>query len=93
MNEKKLLKKFGYIVECESPFEIRHKKDGSFATGNAAYKVLEYIKDKVSTDKKILAFANFMGCHSGIYESTDGKQHHYQNPEELYKIYKKYFKK
>jgi len=34
-----LLERYGWIVECESPFEIRHE-DGSFATGQAATTVL-----------------------------------------------------
>lgn len=33
--DKELLEKHGWIVECQSPFEIRHS-DGSFATGQAA---------------------------------------------------------
>lgn len=46
MSEKDigLLAKYGWVVECESPFEIRHE-DGSFATENAAYIVLEYLQE------------------------------------------------
>lgn len=33
----------GWIIECESPFEIR-TKDGSFASGEAAYIVLDYLR-------------------------------------------------
>jgi hypothetical protein len=35
-----LLKENGWEIECESPFEIRHK-DGSFATMKAAYSIVE----------------------------------------------------
>ena len=31
------------LVECESPFEIRHK-DGSFASENAAWMIVRYLK-------------------------------------------------
>ena len=33
--DREILEKNGWTVECESPFEIRHE-DGSFATGQAA---------------------------------------------------------
>ena len=45
MNDPKieLLEKNGWEVECESPFEIRHKDDPeSFATGWAAELIYEY---------------------------------------------------
>lgn len=45
MSEKDigLLAKYGWVVECESPFEIRCE-DGSFATLGAAVIVLEYLE-------------------------------------------------
>jgi len=44
MSEKKeILEDNGWIIECESPFEIRHE-DGSFATGQAANIVLYFLK-------------------------------------------------
>jgi len=39
----KLLEDNGWVVECESPFEIR-TKDGSFASGEAAQIVLHDLK-------------------------------------------------
>ena len=44
-NDEKLLNKYGWEIECESPFEIRHE-DGSFATMQAAHTVLESIKEE-----------------------------------------------
>lgn len=41
--EEKLLEKYGWTIECESPFEIRHE-DGSFASNQAAYMVVEQLK-------------------------------------------------
>lgn len=38
-----LLEKYGWVVECESPFEIRHE-DGSFATKSAAWIILYYYR-------------------------------------------------
>lgn len=39
-----ILEDNGWIIECESPFEIRHE-DGSFATQQAAEIVLAYYTD------------------------------------------------
>lgn len=42
-----ILETEGWIVECESPLEIRHKVSNSFSTGIAAELVIESImKDK-----------------------------------------------
>jgi len=41
------LEKAGWIIECESPFEIRHK-DGSFATGQGAKIIQEIIEGKLT---------------------------------------------
>lgn len=38
--DKELLEKYGWIVECESPFEVRHT-DGSFASMQGAECVLD----------------------------------------------------
>lgn len=43
MTNEDLLKENGWEVECESPFEIRHE-DGSFASMNAAYRVVEELR-------------------------------------------------
>jgi hypothetical protein len=43
--EEYLLKTNGWDVECESPFEIRHE-DGSFASKQAAYSVLNELKSE-----------------------------------------------
>jgi hypothetical protein len=45
MTNEEILTTEGWEVECELPFEIRHT-DGSFATGQAADIVLEYLKDE-----------------------------------------------
>lgn len=42
--DKIALEYYGWAVECESPFEIRHE-DGSFASGQAAYTVLRDVED------------------------------------------------
>jgi len=42
-NDEKLLKKYGWEIECEHPFEIKHK-DGSFATNQAAHMVVEQLE-------------------------------------------------
>jgi len=44
MKDEALLERHGWTVECQSPFEIRHE-DGSFASEQAAYMVLRFLKD------------------------------------------------
>ena len=46
MDEKqiRLLEDADWIVECESPLEIRHTETGSFATGLAANMVIELLE-------------------------------------------------
>jgi hypothetical protein len=43
MTNEELLKENGWEIECQSPFEIRHE-DGSFASMNAAYSVVEELR-------------------------------------------------
>ena len=38
------LNEAGWVVECESPLEIRHFESDSFATGIAAQFIVEAIK-------------------------------------------------
>ena len=42
--DEKLLEENGWFVECESPFEIRYKDGGAFASGLAAQIVLDDLK-------------------------------------------------
>lgn len=50
----KLLKKNGWEVECMSPFEIRYKDGGAFATGLAAEIVLYDLKKENNEAKKTI---------------------------------------
>lgn len=60
MNEKdeKLLEENGWIVECESPFEIRHEFSGSFASNWAA----EYVVEILKQENKPLYLIRNWGC-------------------------------
>lgn len=49
MKTNDLLDKCGWDVECSSPFEIRHRETGSFATGLAAEIVEEYYHNNAVT--------------------------------------------
>ena len=51
--EEKLLEENGWEVECESPFEIR-TEDGSFASGEAADIVLDYLKEETSEETDLI---------------------------------------
>lgn len=44
MNNYDCLERLGWVVECLSPFEIRHE-DGSFASGRAASIVLRAVQE------------------------------------------------
>ena len=54
--DEQLLKKNDWVVECESPFEIRHTETGSFASGIAVEMVLQNLKSKANKKTK---------CHCG----------------------------
>lgn len=43
----KALEEIGWIIECQSPLEIRHVTDGSFITGNAAKSFLQALNMSV----------------------------------------------
>lgn len=45
MKDKKILKHFGWTIECQSPYEIKHE-DGSFASGQAAHFVIEQLRSE-----------------------------------------------
>lgn len=47
--DKVILEYLGWIVECESPFEIRHE-NGSFASGQAADIVMSWLRDPANQD-------------------------------------------
>lgn len=44
-NDKDLLENNGWIVECESPLEIRSENGESFASGLAAQFVIESLRE------------------------------------------------
>ena len=50
--DEALLAEYGFIVECESPFEIALEDDpfGSRATGQAAQMLLEAIREAEGVD-------------------------------------------
>lgn len=63
MNEKtkEILEQGGWSIECESLFEIRHG-DGSFATGKAAYLVVDALKEEFNPKKNLLfEYKNWKG--------------------------------
>lgn len=48
MNEEdiKLLEENGWIVVCESPFEIENESGDAMASGEAAELILQHLKNK-----------------------------------------------
>lgn len=57
--EEKALEYYGWTIECQSPFELRHE-DGSFASGQAANylvdSLIEEYKDEVLNIPIVLVF-------------------------------------
>ena len=52
MKREELLKKHGWEIDCESPFEIS-TKDGSFARGEAAIHVLASLEQEENDEQPI----------------------------------------
>jgi hypothetical protein len=70
-DDEKLLEENGWIIECESPFEIS-TKDGSFARDEGAYIVLEslkYERDNVFSLKDMRDSFN-AGMNRGVYVAS-----------------------
>lgn len=44
-SDEELLADSGWVIECESPLELRHS-DGSFATKFAAYVLMSHLNDE-----------------------------------------------
>jgi len=62
-----LLNDNGWIIECESPFEIRHS-DGSFASGQGARAVLDELKyDFEAFSEEEMGEAFRAGRERGVY--------------------------
>lgn len=53
-NDIKRIEAQGWVVECESPLEIRHS-DGSFATRNAARTIVDGILSEGAEESTLLA--------------------------------------
>jgi hypothetical protein len=69
LNDEKLLNDNGWEVECYTPFEIR-TKDGSFASGEAAWMVLHWLREQNASSPTY-----FVLRKSGCGVSGDGKIH------------------
>ena len=54
-NDVEFLEKNGWIVECQSPFEIS-TKDGSFASGQAAYMILAQLREEQKQWKTLIIY-------------------------------------
>ena len=72
--DKEILTKNGWEVECESPFEIRHE-DGSFATQQAAWIVLQDLRGEESIGHCNHCLTTIWGFQSH-FRDEDGKMYH-----------------
>ena len=69
---QQLLEEDGWTVECESPLEIRHD-DGSFASGNAALILMDYLRQQAADDKAYAALNTIQGCAQLAKQSCEGQ--------------------
>jgi hypothetical protein len=53
-DDEVILRMNGWEVECQSPFEIRTTDGYSFATNQAAYIVLNYLRPKDNDPRRLL---------------------------------------
>lgn len=59
--EEKALERFGWTVNCKSPFEISHS-DGSTATGQAAWLVFDECKKQFKNESPLVfEYKNWKG--------------------------------
>jgi len=64
-----LLEDNGWVVECESPFEISHSETESFAKGYAAQLVLDSLKNEADTERRTIVDLAIRFCSS--YNKTN----------------------
>lgn len=93
-NDKLILVKNGWTIECENPFEIRNEETGDFASGVAAKAVLDslpkFIDDKEKIDTIIdylyscyeaeISLQNVRYIHPMFYNGTFSENNTYQPP-------------
>jgi len=75
-----ILEKIGWVIECESPVEIRHSESGSFANGDIAKEIILDLKNTIFNSTLYKHFkgglyyylfeASFACCHED-YDSID----------------------
>lgn len=51
--DEEILKYYGWDIECQCPYELRHP-DGSFASGNAAIRVISSLREDWLQEQKDL---------------------------------------
>jgi endonuclease III len=69
----KILEANGWTVECESPLEIRHEESESFATGTAAYFVLDALVSSKDREDRLIKeiaedFVKFVNEYMSVEE-------------------------
>ncbi len=69
--QEALLNKHGWMVECYSPFEIRHEETGSFATLWAAEMVVEAIEREHREETYYDRFKESQQKHENCPELTE----------------------
>lgn len=45
LSDRDILENYGWVIECESPYEVRHE-DGSFASGQAVSYLIDSLKEE-----------------------------------------------
>ena len=66
-DQKELLEYNGWVVECESPFEIRHEESGSFATGLAAKMIAMQLEQEKYGDCALITIRDDNTSNEELY--------------------------
>ena len=66
-DQKYLLEYNGWVVECESPFEIRHEESGSFATGLAAKMIATQLEQEKHGDCALITIRDDNTSNEELY--------------------------
>lgn len=54
MTTEEILEHYGFIIECESPLEIRNAEEEAFATNNAARYVIDALQEEYAAEQGVL---------------------------------------
>lgn len=66
-----LLRNEGWIIECDAPFQIRHKETNSYATNKVAWFILNSLKQKYKNKEYLVLRRANCGVFDPSRPTTD----------------------